>query len=74
VVRVRKYIDELNGTCEVTDEVSKHLFKIRGLITELQECPGRNDFTLTIPHWTPYHATTPSPTPWQDRYPATDAK
>jgi hypothetical protein len=67
VVRMRKYIDELNDTCEVTGEITKHLALIRGLIIELQECPGRNDFTITIPHWVHPDATTPSPTPWQER-------
>jgi len=72
--RMRKYLKELNKTCELDKDVTKHLAKIRGLIIELEECPGRNDFTLTLPPHVHPDATTPSPTPWQDRYPGSIQK
>jgi hypothetical protein len=69
VVRMRHYITHLQGSCAVADDVSDHLKKIARLIEEMQECPGRNDFTLTVPHWHHPNPETPSPTPWTDRTP-----
>jgi len=67
VVRMRHYITHLQSTCQVSDDVTIHLKKIWRLIEEMQECPGRNDFTLSVPHWHHADPATPSPTPWTER-------
>merc|ERR1719171_2066332 len=47
---MQEYIDEtLTPECFEDGEVSEHLQKVRELIMELAECPGRDDFQLTIP-------------------------
>merc|ERR1719515_626790 len=47
---MQEYIDEtLTPECFEDGEVSEHLQKVRELIMELAECPGREDFQLTIP-------------------------
>lgn len=53
VERLRAHVKELEGSCKIGSDVSKHLSKIRQLITDLEECPGKNDFSLNIPEWTP---------------------
>merc|ERR1719335_1972173 len=47
---MQEYIDEtLTPECFEDGEVSEHLQKVRELIMELAECPGRDDFQLKIP-------------------------
>merc|ERR1719333_979686 len=47
---MQEYIDEtLTPECYEDGEVSEHLQKVRELIMELAECPGRDDFQLKIP-------------------------
>lgn len=62
--RVTQYVEELNASCDLADNVTTHLKNIRTLILQLQECPGRNDFVIHIPHVAAVHAATPAPTPW----------
>jgi len=40
--------------------------QIRDKIIALAECPGRNDFTINVPHWTKATSATPVPTPWYE--------
>merc|ERR1719377_359307 len=53
VSRMRQYVQS------ITDESGKeeyigHLYEdIREKIKALQECPGRNDFIIDVPHWRP---------------------
>jgi len=53
LAKLREHVDKMEKTCEVGGDVSEHLKKIRELITALDECPGKNDFKLDIPEWTP---------------------
>merc|ERR1719335_2021191 len=47
---MQEYIDEtLTPECYEDGDVSEHLQKVRELIMELAECPGRDDFQLKIP-------------------------
>jgi hypothetical protein len=69
VARMRNYISTLRENCEAGDIVDVDLKKIADLIFALDECPGRNDFVITIPHWAPVDPTdlpTPVPTPWYE--------
>jgi len=43
------HISSLKDDCNVDTEVSEHLKTVRRLIESLNECPGRNDFKLTVP-------------------------
>merc|ERR1719482_231659 len=43
------HIQGLKKDCNVDTEVSDHLKTVRRLIQSLNECPGRNDFRLTVP-------------------------
>lgn len=49
VTRMRRYEDTLRNTCTLDDVIEDNLQKVKRLILELQECPGRNDFTIDIP-------------------------
>lgn len=46
---LQAHIDELKKSCQIEGDVTEHLVKIRQLIHSLEECPGRNDFKLTVP-------------------------
>jgi hypothetical protein len=67
VNRMRTYVQSITTECG-TEEYIGHLYEdIRDKIKALQECPGRNDFIIDIPHWRPKRAIgapTPAPTPW----------
>merc|ERR1719311_1618885 len=52
------HITDLKENCVVDDNVTTHLKSVRRLIEQLDNCPGRNDFKLTIPDTKP---TTPNP-------------
>merc|ERR1719326_684016 len=52
------HITDLKENCVVDDNVTTHLKSVRRLIEQLDNCPGRNDFKLTIPGTEP---TTPNP-------------
>jgi hypothetical protein len=43
------HIQSLKNDCNVDTAVSEHLKTVRRLIESLNECPGRNDFKLTVP-------------------------
>jgi hypothetical protein len=43
------HIKELEESCEMDHDVTEHMEKIRHLIKTLEKCPGRNDFTITLP-------------------------
>jgi len=43
------HIQSLKNDCNVDTDVSEHLKKVRRLIQSLNDCPGRNDFRLTVP-------------------------
>jgi hypothetical protein len=63
--RVRAYVGSLVTQCGDEAYIG-HLYEaISKAIQDLQECPGRNDFIVDVPHWRPKHYT-PSPTPWYD--------
>lgn len=66
--RLRSYLVQLNTTCVLDEKVNGELRKVEEKIRELAECPGRNDFRLTVPHWVNPPQTTPSPTPWYERW------
>jgi len=51
--KLRAHVATLEGTCKTGTNVSEHLKKIRNLIKSLEECPGKNDFSLDIPEWAP---------------------
>merc|ERR1719331_3625194 len=46
---LEEHIDRLKRTRVVDDDVTDHLLKVRKLIRNLDNCPGRNDFKLVIP-------------------------
>merc|ERR1719327_2584065 len=50
---LRQYIKEMEEECKTDEDLSTHLEKIQELITQLEECPGKNDFVLDIPDWSP---------------------
>lgn len=64
VTQMREHIQYLNNTCKVDARVTVHLQTIQQLIHDMQECPGRNNFTLSIPHWQANQPATPPPTPF----------
>jgi len=43
------HIKDLEDNCEIDHDVTEHLERIRHLIKTLEKCPGRNDFTLSLP-------------------------
>lgn len=47
--KVQDHVDDLEQNCGSNTDVTEHLKKIRALITSLDACPGRHDFTLTKP-------------------------
>jgi hypothetical protein len=67
VNRMRTYVETITTECGTEDYIG-HLYKdIQEKIIALQECPGRNDFIIDVPHWRPKRTiggTTPAPTPW----------
>jgi len=70
VNRMRAYVETITTECG-TEEYIGHLYAdISKKIQELQECPGRNDFIIDVPHWRPKRQMsggsfeTPAPTPW----------
>jgi hypothetical protein len=72
VNRLRSHLRHQNQTCDLDQSVSHRLHQIHLIVKLISECPGRNDFVLTIPHWgvdstPPPDVTTPSPTPWFER-------
>merc|ERR1719428_1019318 len=53
VNRMRTYVETITTECG-TEEYLGHLYKdIQEKIIALQECPGRNDFIIDVPHWRP---------------------
>lgn len=75
VARMRNYIATLRESCEAGDIVDEDLRKIADLIFALDECPGRNDFIINVPHWAPVDPVdlpTPVPTPWYERLTAAE--
>jgi hypothetical protein len=69
VDRMRTYVGNIKDKCGDETYIG-HLYEgIRDKIKELQECPGRNDFIIDVPHWRPKRAIgapTPAPTPWYE--------
>jgi len=72
VNRMRAYVETITTECG-TEEYIGHLYAdISKKIQELQECPGRNDFIIDVPHWRPKRTVinngqgTPAPTPWYE--------
>jgi len=55
------HIADLKENCVVDDNVTTHLKSVRRLIEQLDNCPGRNDFKLTIPGQA---QTQPTPNPY----------
>merc|ERR1719380_260739 len=55
------HIADLKENCVVDDNVTTHLKSVRRLIEQLDNCPGRNDFQLTIPGQA---QTQPTPNPY----------
>lgn len=43
------HLEGLKDTCQLDDDVTIHLTRVRELIMSLEECPGRNDFRLEVP-------------------------
>lgn len=66
-VRVRHYLQQLRVTCAIDTNATRQLQNVMCLIRQLEECPGRNDFNLTIPDVAIPSPATPSPTPWAAR-------
>jgi len=69
VDRMRTYVETIKTACAEDQQIGQQYDKIKKLIIEMSECPGRNNFTITVPHWTPETPTTgptPVPTPWYD--------
>lgn len=64
--RMNLYWEQLKTTCDRDDDVDESLKLVRRLIQELQECPGRNDFVIQVPHWSPANVVSPAPTPWSE--------
>merc|ERR1719213_1362222 len=66
---LRKYIKEMEEECKTDEDLLEHLENIQDLITDLKECPGKNDFILDIPEWSPADgapvvpAVSPAPAP-----------
>lgn len=53
---LQDYISALKKDCKIKDDVSVHIKGILEMIHTLSDCPGRNDFRLSIPE-----STTPEP-------------
>jgi hypothetical protein len=66
VDRMRKYVQDITTRCGEEAYLGNIYNDIRDKIIELQECPGRNDFIINVPHWRPQTPTTPAPTPWYE--------
>jgi len=69
VDRMRTYVETIKSECVEDKVIGEQYDKIKALISDMAECPGRNNFTITVPHWTPETPTTgptPVPTPWYD--------
>jgi hypothetical protein len=64
VDRMRAYVQTVASECEDEGYLGVLYGQIRAKIVELQECPGRNDFIVNVPHWTTGSSNTPAPTPW----------
>jgi hypothetical protein len=43
------HLEVLKRNCQLDDDVTDHLTRVRELIMSLEECPGRNDFRLEVP-------------------------
>lgn len=74
VHRMRTHIQRQNVTCSLDSSMTARLREVHRLITLISECPGRNDFVITVPHWRPGDGVvtpvvTPAPTPWTERDP-----
>lgn len=65
--RLDKYLTKSKIQCEIDDQTEAALKNVQELIKKLQECPGRNDFVIVVPHWAPPMPSSPAPTPWTDR-------
>jgi len=72
VEKLRAHIDDdLTPECAEASEVSKALGKVRELILELEECPGRSDFKLKVPAKQAKSDDSPvTPPPKADAFPA----
>ena len=46
---LEEHVSLLKTDCEVEDGATEQLKAVRTLIMSLENCPGRNDFRLTIP-------------------------
>jgi hypothetical protein len=46
------HLEQLKANCQLDDDVTDHLTRVRELIMSLEECPGRNDFRLEVPDLT----------------------
>merc|ERR1719456_837197 len=77
VNRMRTFVETLTTECGEEDYIG-HLYKdIQEKIIALQECPGRNDFIIDVPHWRPKRQITdgtPAPTPWYEDPKAEDVR
>jgi len=80
VNRMRNYVETITTECG-TESYIGHLYsQISQKIQELQECPGRNDFIIDVPHWRPKRQIstpeqgTPAPTPWYEDPKAADVR
>jgi len=49
VTLLEEHVSLLKSDCEVEDGATEQLKAVRTLIMSLENCPGRNDFRLTIP-------------------------
>merc|ERR1719326_1391939 len=49
VDRMRAYVETVSSECTGEEYLGTLYGQIREKIIELQECPGRNDFTITVP-------------------------
>ena len=69
VNRMRTYVETITTECGNEAYIGHLYADIREKIIALQECPGRNDFIIDVPHWRPKRQiteTTPAPTPWYE--------
>jgi len=66
VERMREYVQTINRECALDRNEMLLYAQIRDKIIALAECPGRNDFTINVPHWTKATSATPVPTPWYE--------
>jgi len=49
LAKVQLHVDHIKSECTSEEDVSVHIKKIRDLISSLENCPGRHDFTLKTP-------------------------